>query len=145
MCLVLYVGTTNDIPLVPWDEKKPAFNVAILSSDYEKQALRHFGEMKVHYLGSDKGCGCGFRQVEDVQFAELQEAAKERQANHDALVEYLKKLPPQKIPVKIYACWSGDEELPISSCRTIALDEITKPEFFFREREMIDLTSNMAY
>jgi hypothetical protein len=87
MCLVLYIGTKTDVPLIPWDEKKPAFNVALLSSEFEKQAVHHFGELKVHYLGSHEGCGCGFRQEGDMCDDEQDE---ERKANHEALIVYLK-------------------------------------------------------
>ena len=137
MCLVLYSGTTTDIPLIAWDEKKPAFNVEILKSEFQKNAVRHFGELKVHYIGSDNGCGCGFRKEEDVFIAKFQEPGEEKQVNHDALARYLEKLPQQKSPIKLFACWSGDEELPILTHRQISLAEISKPDFFFREREML--------
>ncbi len=72
--------------------------------------VRHFGSLKVHFLGSNEGCGCGFRQDTD-----FKNQAEEKQVNHDALVSYLEKFPPQKSPIQIYACWGGDEDQPIST------------------------------
>lgn len=140
--MVYYLGTDSPAPLVPaWDEKAPAFHVVALDSDRtpeqvaavrQKLARRH-----VVYIGSSQGCGCGFRQFDEVQFEVLTEEKQVAERDHRALFDYLDALPPSESPLQIFGCWSGDEVQPVEYRRECSFAELVEPRFGFREREII--------
>ena len=136
MCMVYYLGTDGDAPLIPWEEDSPGFCAAEIAGDGEA-VRKHFPVPRIVYLGSHSECGCGFRcdafgepELED-------EGARQTRADHEALVRYVKDLLARGQPVQIYGCWSGDEDEPAGSERTCTLRDLKAPDFQFHEREML--------
>ena len=62
MCWTLYVSTPIKLPLIEWDSKQPRFNARKLKDD-ELAIVSRFTMPEVVYVGSDQGCGCGFRHA----------------------------------------------------------------------------------
>lgn len=52
-----------------------------------------------------------------------------------ALYAYLTECLQEESELELFGCWTGDEQLPLEHQREIRVDEITKPAFFFEERE----------
>ena len=59
MCLVLYIGSYQALPLIPWNEEVPAFHVIDLP-DVAREARNHLAAPFVYYAGSYERCGCAF-------------------------------------------------------------------------------------
>jgi hypothetical protein len=139
--MVYYLGTECEAPLTgPWTESSPGFYV---SEPREcEQAVRHHLPFPcVRYLGARTGCGCGFRR-DYGGFVDVDSEKTATAADHTALAEYLRALPPQTRPMQIYGCWSGDESEPSEHFRTCTIEDLESPEFGFRERELITVVSS---
>lgn len=135
--MVLYLGSEDRLPIIPYNPETPAFNTKELE-EQEKPVLQHFSMPYVIYVGSNEGCGCSFRhalfdkgQWSYVVWEEGKEAVAS-QIDHQALVDYLKTSKLSK--VELYACWDGDYALPMEYEETINVDEMLHPDFFFKER-----------
>ena len=148
MCLVLYIGSDVDCPLLEpqdftsvdrdddsWPTKVVPFSVQELAGD-EKSAAKHFDTKIVRYAGSFEGCGCGFNAsyapewdepaTEDNQFLAGKESRR-------LLREYVE----QHRIRQIYACWSGDESIETEASIDITPDMITDQSFQFSERTLL--------
>src|SRR5829696_3612944 len=103
MCMVVYVAADTPLPLIPWDERTPAFHVTELRP--EVAAVRaHFSKPYVYYAGSHEGCGCGFSYGWWNDDAELN--ARNRETVRQ-LGAYLDAATRAAGPIELYACWSG--------------------------------------
>jgi hypothetical protein len=62
MCFALFLGTRTPAPLIPFSRKRPAFFTELAAGERVPPpgalTLPH-----VTYVGSDEGCGCGFRNI----------------------------------------------------------------------------------
>ena len=112
--------------------------------DCELVVRQHLTFPCVRYIGAHTGCGCGFRRDRggyiDADPDNLDEA-QAAQADHDALVTYLRALPAQSRSMQIYGCWSGDESVPPEHYRTCSISQLASLDFGFRERELITLVA----
>lgn len=140
--MMYYLGSECDAPLTePWAEGSPGFHVSELD-EWNAVVRKQLDFPCVRYIGAHSGCGCGFRRElngyldtdpEDVA------AAKATQADHEALVAYLRALPSQSRPMQIYGCWSGEEAMKPLLCRSCSIAELSSRTFGFRERELLTL------
>ena len=134
MCMVAYIASRLPLPLIPWQQDAPAFNVTELT-ELEQSVLRHFALPHVRQAGSHTGCGCGFNegrehpQVYDDPVAEREDALE----SSSRLARYAREHQVERI----YSCWSGDEGEPKEFERHITPDDLAAPHFFFRERELL--------
>jgi hypothetical protein len=71
---VLYLGSDKQRPLIAWDESAPRFHVKADDDDASKAAV-HLQKRLSYYVGSDNGCGCGFRQEHDYMIDDADELA----------------------------------------------------------------------
>jgi hypothetical protein len=149
--MTYYLGCECDAPLTEaWSSTSPGFYVSEPQSIEAAAVLaalhHHLSFPTIRFLGSRSGCGCGFRcslpgfiEPIDPTNAECIEKAVKQQADHDALVAYLRSLPEQRRPMQIYGCWAGDESIAPEHFRTSSIAELASPDFAFRERELITL------
>ncbi len=140
MCMIYFVGTDKDIPLIEFDLANPAFNVAELS---EKQQIirEQFSKPYVHYVGSSHGCGCGFRAQPSCWFDSNSEDFIASVEDHNALADYLEQLvESDEEEIELYGCWSGDEGETIESREKCAIADIRRDDFEFQEREFLIIT-----
>ena len=133
MCLVLYLGSEKRRPLIAWDGSAPRFHVKGDDAD-AKKASTHLRKPNVYYVGSDNGCGCGFRQEHDAMIDDAEELASKAD-NHTLLHEYISKCLADEDSIELYSCWSGDEALPMEFDRTISVDELVDGDFWFAEKQ----------
>ena len=138
--MVVYVASHASLPLIPFREAAPAFNVTELT-EHERPVLNHLHQPHVRQAGSHTSCGCGFNEgreypeVYDAQAAACAAAV----ASSVQLARYVRE---HRVEL-IYSCWSGDEAERQEFERRITPDELVAEDFFFRERELliIDLES----
>lgn len=137
MCIALYLGSEDMLPIIPYNQEKPAFNTKKLD-EQEKPVFQQFSLPHVIYVGSNEGCGCSFRhalydkgQWSYVVWEEGVKAVASK-ADHQSLVDYLKA---SKLKIfEIYACWDGDYALPAEFKETISVDDLLHLDFYFKER-----------
>ncbi len=141
MCMVAYIASREPLPLIPWRQDSPAFNVTELT-EHEQPVIRHLSPPHVRQAGSHTSCGCGFNegrehpQVYDDPVAERADALE----SSSRLARYVREHRVEQI----YSCWSGDESEPKEFERHIRPDDLVAPEFFFRERELLVIDYDMA-
>ena len=91
----------------------------------------------VVYVGSDQGCGCGFRHalIDADQWLTVTEEDNSSQDNHAKLFEYISSNVKQGV-VEILCCWNGEvDKLPINP-EEIKLAGIIDENFHFKERAL---------
>lgn len=137
--MVVYIASRSPIPLIPWRQDAPAFNVIELS-DQERKVCRHFTLPHIYQAGSHTSCGCGFNEGRehpecgDDATAESSEALE----SSSKLVHYIREYRVEQI----YSCWSGDEGESKESERRIRPDDLIELDFYFREKELININHN---
>jgi hypothetical protein len=139
--MTFYIGSSQELPSIPFDKNSPAFNTTSLNED-EEAIYKHISLANVVNFGSDQGCGCGFRhalldngnwlyvEVEDESPAEREAIQK----NHEELYRYIKASVSDKTPIEIYGCWNGDFDEVAASVEEIMIDDLIDKNFYFKER-----------
>ena len=135
MCVMIYIAADEPLPLVPWDEERPAFHVTDVPKR-RRRVCKHFTKRYVYYAGSHERCGCGFQYGEwpGEEEAEAEGYAASRQSRAD-LAEYLRQALRLVSEVELYACWVGHEPQAPSRAGSITPDDLTTSRTSFRERE----------
>jgi hypothetical protein len=141
MCMVVFIASRSPLPLIPWQQDTPAFNVADLI-EQEERVRSHFSLPHVRCAGSHTQCGCGFN--EGRQHPQVYaDPAKERAAALVSSAELARYVREHHVE-QIYSCWSGDEGEPQEFERRITPDALTVEDFFFRERELFSVDRKAA-
>ena len=142
MCIVAYIASSSPLPLIPWQQGAPAFNVTELTEGEE--AVRcHLALPHVRQAGSHTGCGCGFNEgrehpeVHDDPAAERADALE----SSSRLARYVREHRVERI----YSCWSGDEGQPQEFERRVTTEALVAEDFFFRERELLTIDHDAAH
>jgi hypothetical protein len=141
MCMVIYIGSRSPLPLIPWSQDAPAFNVTVLT-EHALPVWRHFAASHVCQAGSHTGCGCGFNEgrehpeVYDNPATERADALR----SSSQLAEYVRENQVEQI----YSCWSGDEGESKEFERRITPEALVAEDFFFRERELLVIEHSAA-
>ena len=141
MCMVIFIASRSPLPLIPWQQDTPAFNVADLS-EHEGRVRGHFSLPHVRYAGSHTRCGCGFNEAREHPQVYDNPAAARANALESSfqLAHYVRE---HRIG-QIYSCWSGEEGEPQEFERRISPEALTVGDFFFRERELLNIYYDTA-
>ena len=137
MCWTLYLGTNVKLPIIELDRNLPRFNARHLEY-YELGVKSRITMPDVLYLGSDQGCGCGFRHalLDRKEWypivEEDREAIESIQKNHQDLLEYILSYVNSG-PIEIYGCWNGVVNDSIRSVEEINVKVIIDKGFYFKE------------
>ena len=133
MCLMVYIGSDKPLPLIDWNEDKPAFYISELSK-YEKGVKSQFKFPHVYNVGSHQGCGCGF-------FKEHNEEEKLAQAhdNYLQLKTYLQKAREMGANNQIFSCWDGDQDTRPEFREKIELNRLLEANFEFKEKAFYEI------
>ncbi len=141
MCMAYYLGCECDAPLTPaWSKVPSGIHVSELR-DCDSVVRERLPYPCIRWIRGPTGCGCGFRRYCGDYVDVGPDGDNTMQANHDALVAYLRALAPQSRPMQIYACWSGDEGKPPEHFHTCSIAALASPDFGFRERELLTLVA----
>lgn len=135
---MVYISADQPLPLIEWQEDKPAFYVCELAQD-ETRVTKQFTKPFVYYAGSHQGCGCGFTygqwpiEKEEDKIEDL--AARE---SVKSLSLYLRNAVQQG-PVELYACWDGDQEAEPEYRTVVTPEQITGETFEFKEKQFLTI------
>jgi hypothetical protein len=132
--MVAYIASHSSLPLIPFQESAPAFNVTELTES-ERIVLSHLALPYVRQAGSHTSCGCGFN--EGRQYPEVHERPDAERAAALESSAQLARYVREHAVKQIYSCWSGDEGEPQQSVRHITPEDLVAEDFFFRERELL--------
>jgi hypothetical protein len=141
MCMVVYIGSRSPLPLVPWQQVAPAFNITELT-EHEQPVLHHLSLPHVRQAGSHTSCGCGFNEGREHPQV-YEDPVAERADSLESSARFARYVREHRVE-QLYSCWSGDENEPKDSERRIRPDDLVAPEFFFRERELIIVDLDVA-
>ncbi len=141
MCFVLYLATGQPVRSIPWDEHDTKLNTGDLT-DYDAGVSIHFRKPNLKYVGSDQGCGCGFRHVsyqngqwpEEAMIGSEDYTGEDQQANHSQLHHLLSELLQSGEALELYGCWDGDFLEPAAGHEDLPVNRILDRKFYFRER-----------
>jgi hypothetical protein len=119
MCLALYLAASQELPVIGWDDTKPAFHVIRLPKNAEG-VRKHFSSEYVYYAGSQQGCSCAFNYEHE----------------YDSIVElrnYLRNALICVDQVEMFACQAGAEEQEKQHAVVASPEGIALAEFFFKD------------
>ncbi len=138
MCMMLFIGSKNPLPLIGFDEGIPAFHTKHLDKS-ELAAKQHFSVNYILYAGSSEGCGCGFKHAlidkKDVWLNVVNDdLTDESRLNQQALLNYIKRFTQTEDLIEIFACWDGDFACPSEWKERITKETLVHENFYFKER-----------
>ena len=134
MCLVAYIASRSPLPLIPFQEGAPAFNVTEITE--QRQAVMvHLALPHVRQAGSHTSCGCGFNEGRERPEVSDHPAAERADALESSarLAQYVREYRVERI----YSCWSGDEAEAHEFERHVTPADLVAEDFFLRERELL--------
>lgn len=138
MCLMLYIGTAEDLPV----RSSKDLTVEELLAN-RQSVTQWFSQPVVRFVGAHTGCSCGFPSVisdspieyyEGMPLQSDDRAADLRSVR--ALIELLGRISAASSPVELYPLADGDEAKPPKGVIELRLAEIDPERFFFNERFM---------
>ena len=149
MCLVLYLGTEAEPPLVApqdfslidaddpaWPSKVIPFSVEELTP-HNEVVTKHFTTPFVRYSGSYEGCGCGFNSCRVPEWEEEPDELDHGDRAGRRSRELLRHYVEINRVSELYACWSGDEAEHPTAHIEIKPGQITDWSFECPERGML--------
>jgi hypothetical protein len=139
MCFHLYAGTTSLLPRSEWNMSDPHVNVRDLAAPYAWTRLV-FSKPEIQYIGSTTCCGCGFPSVMQDSaggwsywldpIKDAEEIAESKRECEE-LCQLLAQLDEDEI--ELYGVWAGHEGNEPLIREEIALDDISREYFRFKE------------
>ncbi len=133
MCMVVYIASRSPLPLIPFREDAPGFNVTELN-EHERPVRQHFTLPHIVQAGSHTSCGCGFNEGREHPEVYDDTAAERTDALRSSaqLAQYIREHRVEQM----FSCWSGDESEPPKFERRVTPADLVAPDFFFREGEL---------
>jgi hypothetical protein len=119
MCLALYLAAAQELPVIAWDEAKPAFHVLRLPRNADG-VRKHFRSEYVYYAGSQQGCSCAFNYEHEYD-------------SIGDLKNYLRNALICVDQVEMFACQAGAEEQEKQHAVVASPEGIALAEFFFKD------------
>ena len=134
MCLVAYIASRSPLPLIPFQESAPAFNVTEIT-EQEQAVLVHLALPHVRQAGSHTSCGCGFNEGREHPEV-YDDPAAERAGALESSARLAQYVRVHRVE-QIYSCWSGDEAEAQEFERHVTPADLVAENFFLRERELL--------
>ncbi len=129
MCFCLYLGSSSNPETVLFQAPSRGVWAGRLRK-HDSPVRAKFTLPCVSFLGSDQGCGCGFRHES------TQDGMIQTQPNHQSLVSFLKAHFPSDAFVELYSCMWGEFSQAIATWREIDLAQLAEPAFRFDSRAL---------
>jgi hypothetical protein len=126
--MYIYLASDRPLPLVSWDEDRPAFCATELES-YDLAVEKQFSKPFTVFLGAHTGCSCGFAYDNEPLEDEI-DRSEDRDARESVrqLVEYLSE-QTKLSSLEMFACWNGDQSDIPKSTLTVKPDYFMGAEF----------------
>ena len=137
MCLMLYIGTVDDLPLTS------SSDMSIEDVDEPRRAVRQwFSQRHVRFIGAHGSCSCGFPSVvaeSPIEYYEgmsIDSRDPDDRRSVDALLQLLRQLVARSGHVELYPVWDGDQSEPPKGVIDWQVGALISKRFFFNERFM---------
>ena len=138
MCLMLYIGTDEHLPLLSSPDLK------VEHVEPARQVVgQWFSQPVVHFVGAHTGCSCGFPSVTAespvVYYEGMPLHSDDRRADLRsvrALIELLGHVVARGSRVELYPVADGDESRPPKGVIDWRLTSLNPDRLFFNERFM---------
>ena len=148
MCFVLYLAARVAPPITSYGGRGGQGTVSTdVLKEHDSAVRRHFTLPHVVYVGSDQGCGCGFRNTsfqgfwpDDVNVPFTPPDPNPNQPNHESLAGLLREHFGREDFIEFYGCWAGDTALTEIDRRELTLADIRNPAFHFHQRGFCRVT-----
>lgn len=132
MCFCLYLGTPSPAPLIPPRSPPGGGRISIEPLHETRQSVKDWFTLPcVMQVGSDVGCGCGFRHNEAAAYIPDTDHSG-TQPNHLNLVEVLKQHFGTAPFVELHGCWDGDHAIQPEDRREVCINDLLDENFHFR-------------
>ena len=143
MCLLLYLGSTIEVPFVRNDD------ISVEPVEEDRQVVTtHFTQPHVRYIGAP-GCSCTFPHVEAEEpiewFEGFFDESDDREvvlASVRALLELVGHLLATSPEVELYPVWDGDEAKEPKGVIRTSLQALEPEKFFLNERFFYRISSH---
>jgi hypothetical protein len=138
MCLMLYIGTAEELPLVS------SADLIIRSVDAARGNVKQwFSYATVRFVGAHSGCSCGFPSITAESPIEYFEGmllqCGDRVADLRsirALIELIGRAAARSERVELYPVYDGEEATAPKGVIDWPLDSLNPERLFFNERFM---------
>jgi hypothetical protein len=138
MCMMLYIGAAQDLPL------RSSNDLKIESIEPARQSVAQwFSQPVVRFVGAHTGCSCGFPSViseSPVEYYEGMSLQSDDRAadlrSVRALIELLGQAAARSSRVELYPVADGDEPKPPKGVIEWRLASLDPERLFFNERFM---------
>ncbi len=127
MCFCLYLGSTSAPRTILFESPKRGVWLQQLHK-HDQKVKEKFTLPNVTFVGSDRGCGCGFRHESS------QDGVAESQVNHESLATFLKACFPKEAFVELYSCDWGKFGQETQTRQEVNVGQLADPQFRFAER-----------
>ena len=134
MCMMLYIGSDNELPLIEWRDGETPICVSalnILSKDYKDDdffACEYLKKRYKYHIGSWEGCGCGFEFDYSDELYDKDDNDLGKQSV-EALFGYIRANVIGG-ECELLSFWSGDQYKGITHQSNIDLKEFIPSESF---------------
>ena len=139
MCMTLYIATSKPMPTISYNEANPCLNTQDIAEN-ETSLISVFTKPHLKYVGSDQGCGCGFRHalLDENNWLRVQDETEDiiDNDNHQNLVDFIAGNNKGEASIEIFSCWDGDHTELIRHFQAIGINEILNKNFYFKERAL---------
>ena len=105
----------------------------------DQAVIRQFQMAYVCYMGAHTFCGCGFQSEPYRQYDNQSISRTQEEESRLQLAQYLEQRLRGGAQLQIFACWEGDQERTPEERRTLSPIEISAPDFYFHELELIEV------
>jgi hypothetical protein len=140
--MVAYIASRSPLPLIPFQQDAPAFNVTELT-EREQRVLRHLALPHVRQAGSHTSCACGFNEGREYPAEAYDDPAAEHADALESAARLARYVREHHVE-QIYSCWSGDEGQAQAFERRVRPEALVAEDFFFRERELLTIDYDAA-
>jgi len=134
MCRMVYIASSSELLLVPWNKNDPGFHVTELG-EKEEVVRAQFKNRNVYYAGAYEGCGCGFQAGEYPGYEDEEIDLKLKSLS--GLSMYLETQIKKGADIELFGCWDGDQSEPAEHQRTVSPEILRNKNFWFRNKEYL--------
>ena len=130
MCMALYIGSDNELPLIEWREGETPICVSALSASSEEDdfASEYLTKPYKYYVGSWQGCSCGFTfNFTDENYDEEENVLGKQSV--EALFKFI-QTNVNGAECELLSFWSGDQYNGIAHQSIIDLKKFTLDDKF---------------
>lgn len=128
MCKMIFMGVSEKIEEIPWNEESPGFFLQ-KPLDEETDVIANFTKPYIYFIGTKRGCSCDF-----IIYSNL--SKEEYRAERLAFAKIIYDQIAKGNSVEVYCCWASDYA-SVSEEKSLADYASISNAFYIGEKEML--------